>query len=56
MRGEILFVNDGSRDGSLAVIRELSTKDGRVYINLSRNFGRRRLCLRASTMLMVTRW
>lgn len=38
---EILFVNDGSKDKTLQVIKELRTKDERVnYIDLSRNFGK----------------
>lgn len=38
---EFLFVNDGSRDHTLAVLQELAAKDSRVsYINLSRNFGK----------------
>ena len=38
---EILFINDGSRDRSLDLIRSLARKDSRVgYINLSRNFGK----------------
>lgn len=37
---EILYVNDGSRDDSLRVIRRLAEEDPEVrYINLSRNFG-----------------
>jgi glycosyltransferase involved in cell wall biosynthesis len=41
MTGEILFVNDGSRDNSLQIIKALSDKDNRIsYINLSRNFGK----------------
>src|SRR3954467_13810529 len=37
---EILYVDDGSRDGTLDVIRELAAADSRVrYLSLSRNFG-----------------
>ena len=38
---EILFVNDGSTDGTLSVIEQLYQQDSRVsYVNLSRNFGK----------------
>lgn len=38
---EVLFVNDGSKDNTLGVIKELREKDNRVcYIDLSRNFGK----------------
>jgi dolichol-phosphate mannosyltransferase len=37
---EILYVDDGSSDGTLAVMRKLATSDSRVrYYSLSRNFG-----------------
>jgi dolichol-phosphate mannosyltransferase len=37
---EIIFVNDGSHDLSLEIIKELAAKDQSVrYISLSRNFG-----------------
>lgn len=37
---ELIFVNDGSRDGSYAVLKKLSGQDNRVkLINFSRNFG-----------------
>ena len=37
----LLLVNDGSSDGTLALMRELSTRDARVqYISFSRNFGK----------------
>lgn len=38
---EILFVNDGSRDNTMGVIKGLREKDGRIsYVDLSRNFGK----------------
>lgn len=38
---ELLFVNDGSRDETLAIIKDLRKKDERVaYVDLSRNFGK----------------
>lgn len=38
---EILFINDGSRDNTLKVIRDAHTRDSRVKaIDLSRNFGK----------------
>jgi len=38
---ELLFINDGSKDKTLSVLRELSKKDKRVrYISFSRNFGK----------------
>lgn len=41
VEGRILYVNDGSVDGSLAVLRRLSETDPNVgFINLSRNFGK----------------
>src|SRR5467141_4102143 len=37
---KILFVNDGSRDGTVAVLETLFRKDKRIdYLLLSRNFG-----------------
>lgn len=37
---ELVFVNDGSRDGSYAIMRELHEQDPRVrVVNFSRNFG-----------------
>ncbi len=41
MEMEILLVDDGSTDGTLAVIRDLREKDERVhFISFSRNFGK----------------
>lgn len=38
---EFLFVNDGSRDRTLEIIKEFAIHDPRIaYINLSRNFGK----------------
>ncbi len=37
---EIVFVNDGSTDDSLAILRKLADQDGSVrYVDFSRNFG-----------------
>ena len=38
---EILFVNDGSKDKTIQIIKELRQKDSRInYVNFSRNFGK----------------
>ena len=38
---ELIFVNDGSRDKTLAVLKDMAQKDSRVrYISFSRNFGK----------------
>lgn len=38
---ELLFVNDGSKDKTLNLLKELAKKDNRVrYISFSRNFGK----------------
>lgn len=40
LQSEVILVNDGSRDQSLEIMRELASKDPRFhYITFSRNFG-----------------
>jgi len=41
-----LFVDDGSRDASLSIVKNLAANDKRVsYLGLSRNFGKERALL-----------
>lgn len=43
---EVLLVNDGSKDETLAVMKDLRSHDNRInYIDLSRNFGKERAML-----------
>ena len=43
---EILFVNDGSNDNTLSIIKHLREKDKRIcYVDLSRNFGKEKAML-----------
>ena len=38
---EVLFINDGSKDRTLELIKEMRNKDNRIsYVNFSRNFGK----------------
>jgi len=37
---EIIYIDDGSRDGSLSILRELAERDARVrVVSLKRNYG-----------------
>jgi dolichol-phosphate mannosyltransferase len=41
IRHEILYVNDGSSDESLNILRQIASKDNETrYLSLSRNFGK----------------
>ncbi|PXV87266.1 glycosyltransferase involved in cell wall biosynthesis [Lachnotalea glycerini] len=41
LKFQLLFVNDGSKDNTLPIIRELAKKDDQVeYVSFSRNFGK----------------
>lgn len=43
---EVLFINDGSRDRTLEIIKELRADDPRIcYVDLSRNFGKEKAML-----------
>ena len=43
---EFLFVNDGSKDNTLSIIKQLRENDNRVcYVDLSRNFGKEKAML-----------
>ena len=38
---ELLFIDDGSRDGTLSLLKAYAEKDARVrYLSFSRNFGK----------------
>ncbi len=43
---EILMINDGSKDRTLEIIKDLRNKDNRIcYVDLSRNFGKEKAML-----------
>lgn len=38
---EVMFINDGSKDNTINIIKELRENDNRIcYVDLSRNFGK----------------
>lgn len=38
---ELLFINDGSKDNTLEIVKQLHTQDERVgFVDLSRNYGK----------------
>ena len=54
---QILFVNDGSRDNTLPILKQLAASDSRVsYVSLSRNFGKETPCWPGLTMPPGTAW
>lgn len=43
---EVLMINDGSKDRTLEIIKDLRNKDNRIcYVDLSRNFGKEKAML-----------
>ncbi|MEZ5023875.1 MAG: glycosyltransferase family 2 protein [Chitinophagales bacterium] len=58
---ELIFINDGSIDRSLPLLKDIAANDKRVgYINFSRNFGhqnccfcRNRLCKKGNAIVII---
>jgi len=52
---EFIFVDDGSKDNSYEIIRDLASKDERVVaLKLSRNFGSFNACLAGLNRISTT--
>lgn len=50
-----LLINDGSKDNTLQIMRDLAAKDERVkYLSFSRNFGKEAASMRAFVMRRET--
>lgn len=45
-RFELFFINDGSSDATMSIIKDLASRDSRIsYVDLSRNFGKEKAML-----------
>lgn len=45
-RFELFFINDGSSDATMSILRDMASRDSRVsYVDLSRNFGKEKAML-----------
>ena len=54
---EFLFVNDGSKDGSLNLIKEYKKSDDRItYLSLSRNYGKEIAMKSCSLIMLIAMW
>ena len=51
---ELLFVDDGSKDGTMKVVKEMAAQDERVkYISFSRNFGKEAVSAHIHTVAFI---